>query len=86
MAAALFDDGINHGYVTSGSDAKRYRQQLVEKSARDTQNLVQRELKSLGLSYDADAERELREFLAMMDDPKPKAPDTDAGLQRRPKL
>ena len=86
MAGALFDDGINHGYVTSGSDAKRYRQQLVEKSARDTQNLVQRELKSLGLSYDADAERELREFLAMMDDPKPKAPDTDAGLQRRPKL
>lgn len=63
MAAALFDDGINHGYVTSGTDARRYRKQLVEKSARDTQKLVEQELSGMGLSYDPDAERQLEAML-----------------------
>ena len=63
VAAAIFDDGLNHGYVSSKTDLGHYQNQLVERLARATQGAVQKRLQGLGLSFDHQDDAELIKFM-----------------------
>ncbi|MEO0393636.1 MAG: hypothetical protein AAF213_10375 [Pseudomonadota bacterium] len=81
VAAAVFDDGLTHGYVNSRTDLGHYQNQLVERLARSTQKSVEKRFKGLGLAYDAKQEADLRQLLDNWDKPGPsKVRDLSPGI------
>lgn len=49
LAAAIFNDGVTHGYVNARTDTGHYQNQLVERLARATQQVVEERINTFGI-------------------------------------
>jgi hypothetical protein len=86
VAAAVLNDGFQHGYIQSSLNHEQYRDQLVEKTARHIQSRVERRLDDLGLKRDLSADAELRALLDEWDRKDGKTPEVTVVQPQRRRL